>query len=1125
VQVTLANLDTSAQYETASNADGIYEFVNVLPGTYRLDAEKAGLKRFSRSPLTIQVQEAYRVDITMHVGAVTETIDVTAAAPLLESQSSSLGQVIAGRAVSEMPLNGRDVFQLMALAPSVVPQGATQGTAGIPSMNGPTAWGNFQINGAWGNESAIYLDGVSLNNSYLNIPSFVPTQDSIEEFKVQTNNLGPEWGNFAGGVLNLSTKNGTNQLHGAIYEYLRNKLLNADTFFNNKAGISRSPYVQNQFGGTAGGPVFIPDLYNGKNKTFWFFSYEGFRLRRGQTYVETVPTAAQRAGDFSNTRYANGNMIPIYDPTSTQLVNGAYVRQQLSCNGVLNVICPSQINPVAAKLRSLWPMPNAAGVAYTNVNNWVGDASSGANTAEQVGRIDQNFSNKQHMFGRYSHRTNLILPIDPWGNGVAAGNPMVFSTHDFVLDDTYVISPTFLSDVHVGLDRFIYGRTPTMAGVDLTSIGWPAFLNSEIPASIRGLPITSVSGMSDSLFNNNAFGNFIMDHTTSYTVSGALTAIVGRHAFSFGTQWWLSRQNHAQTSTASGTFSFTPNFTSSSPTSGNGGVGWASYLLGYPASGSSTIPTFLAGQQINSGFYFGDTWRTTRKLTLNLGLRYERTGLWSERFDRISFWDLSTPNPLQVPGLPINGQLGVVNSALRSSRNNVNRNNRQFAPRLGFAYSVNDKTVIRGGYGIFWTPNDIIYSASPVNDPADTFTTSYIASTNGNVTPTGTFTNPFPSGIVTPPGHSPDTINKIVLNNGGATAVDPNEKLGFMQQFNLDIQRQLPKDVVLDLAYAASRGTNLNGYTQNVNQLPDQDLSMGNALLQTVANPFYGLITSGPLSSATITRGQLLRPYPEYNSLIIAGGSFGVSNYNSLQLKVQRRFKSGTLLAAYTYSKFLSDTDSPMSWLESGGVPDPVDWNNIRGSSYSRSAEDVPQRLVVSYVLDLPVGRGQRFFSGVTGVADKLISGWGVDGVVILQSGFPLKFGTSQNLTNSYGGASTPNVVAGCSQSVPGSAEQRLTQWFNTACFTQPAAFTFGNEPRVDGHLRGERVNNFDFAVAKTIKFRERCEAQFRAEFFNLFNRPQFGLPGVTQGSTAFGVVSSQANDPRLVQMALKVRF
>src|SRR6266851_1826536 len=355
VQVTLTNIDTNAKQVATSNDAGIFQFVNVLPGNYRIDAEKSGFQHFTREPVVVQVQQSYRIDVLMPLGAVTQTVQVAAETPLLQSESSSLGQVIAGRAVSEMPLNGRNSINLMALVPSVIPQG---GALGTPTGQNGTAWGNYQVGGAFAGQSVIYLDGAPLNNAFVSQVTIVPTQDSIQEFKVQTNNLGPEWGRFGGGVMNLTTKSGTNQIHGGTYEYLRNKVLNANTFFNNQAGIPVGSFTQNQFGAYGGGPALIPNIYNGKDKTFWFFSWEGFRLRQGQTYVETVPTAAERVGDFSNLRSSSGNVIPIHDTLSVcgQLGNPAcavgtngqptYIRQPFPGN----IIPPSRLSFAATRL-------------------------------------------------------------------------------------------------------------------------------------------------------------------------------------------------------------------------------------------------------------------------------------------------------------------------------------------------------------------------------------------------------------------------------------------------------------------------------------------------------------------------------------------------------------------------------------------------------------------------------------------------------------------------------------------------------------------------------------------------------------------------------------------------------
>jgi hypothetical protein len=1131
VQVTLTNLGTNGKTVTTTNPDGIYEFVNVQPGSYRVDAEKPGFKRFSRSPIVVQTQQSYRIDISMQLGSVTQTVHVTAATPLLQPQSSSLGQVIAGRSVTEMPLNGRNVFNLMSLVPSVVPQGQSQGT---PTGANPFAFNNYQINGAFGNESAIYLDGVPENNGYLNLPAFIPTQDSIQEFKVQTDNLGPEWGRFAGGVMNLTTKSGTNQIHGEAYEYLRNKVLNSNDFFSNEAGIPVGAFTQNQFGANVGGPLYIPGVYDGRNKTFWFFSYEGFRLRQGQTFVDTVPTPAEQKGDFSGLLDATGAQIPIYNPLSVcgELGNApcavgsngqpVYTRSQFPGN----VIPQTMLNPSSLALENLWAKPNAVGEQYTNVNNFVTNMSVGGNNDEYVGRVDQNVSDKQHIFGRYSRWSNLNLPINPFGTGVCQDRcTETFTTNDVVLDDTYSFTPTLISDIHVGFDRFAYDRTVPTTGFDLTSIGWPAALNAQIPSSLRTFPTPNVQDMSGDLFGTQGAGSVIVARDNNFYLSGDLTKILGRHTLKAGAQFLVLQHNYAQTNIGSGIFTFDRGFTSSSPFNGAAGFGFASYLLGYPSGGNNSLPALVAGEQIYRAVYFGDTWQATSKLTLDLGLRYAQDGPWSERFNRLSFWDLNAASPLAAAtGLPLKGEMGLVDSSLDPSRNPVNLDETQFAPRFGLAYRLNDQTVIRGGYGIFWIPDLVAWSIEPNNDPVNSISTPFVATINGGITPYNTvsgWSNPFPNGILQPPGRAPN-LNQIFFNTGGAGDPVANEAGGYMQQWNFDFQRQLPKGFFIDLAYAGSRGVHLHTNNQNIDFLPDKYLPMGTALDNQVANPFYSLITQGPLSSATVAASQLLLPYPQYTGMSIAGAGWGDSIYHSFQAKVERRFRGGgTLLVAYTNAKLLSDTDTVSSWLESstGGVAGTIDWNNIKGSSYSLSSDDIPQRLVASYVVNLPVGHGQRFFAGASGIADKLVSGWGLDGITTFESGFPLKIGSSS------GGTMPDRICANASRS--GSPESRLDEWFNTSCFVPSPSFTYGTESRVDPNLREEGMNNWDIALFKTTNFgpSERMGLQFRAEFFNFFNRPEFGPPGATQGTSGFGVVSSQVNNPRLIQFALKFLF
>jgi hypothetical protein len=576
-QVTLTNLGTSARQVATANEAGIYQFVNVVPGNYRLDVDMSGFQHFTRQPITVEVQQTYRIDVEMTLGSSTQTVQVSAETPMIQSETSSLGQVISGSVVSEMPLNGRNVLNLVTLVPSVVPQG---GALGTPIGQNGTAWGNYQVGGALAGQSVIYLDGAPLNNAFISQVTILPTQDSIQEFKVQTNNLGPEWGRFGGGVMNFITKSGNNTLSGGAYEYLRNSVLNANTFFNNKAGIPVGAFTQNQYGAYAGGPVYIPGVYDGRNKTFWFSSWEGFRLRQGTTAVTTVPTAAERKGDFSNVRDSSGNLIPIYDPLTVCGNYGnpacavgsngqpVYTRQQFPGN----VIPGSRLNSAATALTRLWPLPNTLGAPFTDVSNYIANYSSGGNSDQVVIRADHNVSTKQRLFARFTYANMSDIPTDPLGTGVCVDRCTdTFVTKNIVLDDTYVFTPTLVSGVRVSYNRWAYDRFPVLSNFDLTSIGWPGFMNEQIPAFQRTPPTPNVQGMASEIFGTNGMGssNWVRDDT--WDVSGDLTAIRGRHTFKFGGQIRLERIAHSQTNNASGAFTFDKGFTASSPFGGAGG--------------------------------------------------------------------------------------------------------------------------------------------------------------------------------------------------------------------------------------------------------------------------------------------------------------------------------------------------------------------------------------------------------------------------------------------------------------------------------------------------------------------------------------------------------------------------
>src|SRR5437773_1473371 len=787
-RVILTSLSTSEKRTVTTDPSGGYEFVNVLPGDYRIDVEKEGFKHFTREPVVVQVQQSTRIDLSMELGQVTQTVEVTAQTPLLQTTTADLGQVIAQRQVNELPLNGRNPMNLVALAPSVVPQGHSQGT---PVGQNPFDYANYQIGGAITNQGAEYLDGVPLNNSYINELSLIPTQDALQEFKVQTNNLNAEWGRFAGGIINFTTKSGSNQLHGAAYEYLRNDVLNANNFFNNAKGVDRAPWHQNQFGGNVGGPLYLPHLYDGRDKTFFFFSYEGFRLRFGQTFTESVPTLAEKSGDFTDYRDGHGNLIPIYDPLTTNTLTNT--RQRISCNGVLNMICPQNINPTAQAMLMEFANPNATGDQFTNASNYATASSGGGDTNEVTARVDQNVSDKQHVFVRYSRWTDLNLPIDPFKTKVCQDRcTETFTTHNIVVDDVYNFSASTIMDLRLSYGRLAYDRTPSTVGIDLSQFG-PGFAAISNQVLQRNLPIPCLDGGPDNnlgnVFCSQGAGSVIIARDDTPRLAGSLTKIAGPHTLQFGGEYRVDHHNYLQTNTPVGMFDFNSDFTSSDPVNKNGGSAFASFLLGYGTDANQGYVKPVASQQIYPALYAQDQFKATSKLTLNLGIRWEQNGPYSERFNRISYLapnmatnlpqppcvsltsSVSPPDLASASGasqicLPaLKAELGLVATPGRPQRYSQDKPWKQFSPHLGFAYQWNPKTVIRGGYGLVWISNAVAFDQGPNTDGGNSVGTPWLTSVHGgktpcvNPTPTGcvggatfNFSNPFPSGITKPPG-------------------------------------------------------------------------------------------------------------------------------------------------------------------------------------------------------------------------------------------------------------------------------------------------------------------------------------------------------------------------------------
>jgi len=1136
--VTLTNLGTSEKHNMQSSASGEYTFVNILPGRYRIEGEKGGFKKFVREPIVVEIESGLRVDIALQVGAQTEVVEVTSEAPLLQPETQSLGQVVEGRLVTESPLNGRNPLALVALVPGVVPQGSPSGgnySGGNPVGANPFALGDFQIGGGQAGQSSILLDGVATNGAYLNIVTVIPTQDAIQEFKVQTNNLGPEYGRFAGGVINLSTKSGTNSWHGSGYEFLRNKVFDANDFFSARAGLPVPAFTQNQFGVNVGGPVI-------KNKLFFFSSYEGYRLRKGNTLTTSVPTLAERSGDFS----ASG--FPIYDPTTSTncLSGGGTCRTQFPGNSIAG-----RIDPTAQALLAYFPSPNQPG----EFNNLVVNFSAGGDINQINERIDYNLSDRQRIFGRFTRNSILSLPDSPFKDVCGDRCTETTLAKQVAVGDTIAISPKMILDLHAGYTRFTYVRTPVSKGIDLSQFGsnWaalaPQFAYTHLPTvCVSQKPGDQQWGKNSWCAAGTGSGIGAYDDTFSFTPS--LSKIMGAHTLKVGGEFRLLRNNYFQSNQPAGLFQFDASMTAANPLNNPGsssGYGFASFMLGYGVNNNSSVvtPSRMATEIRYSALYAGDTFQVTRKLTLNLGARVDLQGDWTERFDRQVVFLPNAASPIaSAVGMPnLKGEFGLVSSPLRSSRTPLNPW-RSVSPRIGLSYQLDNNTVVRTGYGMFYLPVDVRWNDAPHNLFINTFTQPWNASADGGITPNDVLSNPFPTGIVQPMGRNQALIN---VQGAGLSAGISSNPPPYVQQWNFDIQRQLPGNTLVDVAYAGSKGTHLPMHSQDLDQMLPQFLPKGGpsaantaivtALKQSVPNPFLGIVQSGNVgTSTTIQAGQLLLPYPQFDDVSMAEPDNRDSIYHSLQAKFQKRFSAGaSILAAYTVSKLIDNTNSEINWLEAA-APGWGDANsyNLRGER-SLDGFDVPQRFVLSGVLDLPVGKGKRFAGDISPVADKVIGGWGVNAIITLQSGFPLSMGGCPGLLSDAG---IPN--AGCSRATrtghekltSGSLSTRLNEWFDTSVFSHTNDYSYGNDSRTEPSLRADGVKNIDFAAFKNTKFGpdDRLGLEFRAEFFNFFNHPQFAPPNtgcctpVSAGGT-FGQVTSQYNLPRVIQFGLRMTF
>jgi hypothetical protein len=1035
--VKARNEATGIERSTVSTSTGDFE-ITLLPisGTYVLDVSSQGFETRQISGIQLQVDQKARFDVSLQVGSVSQTVTATAEAPVVNTDSGSIGQVIENKTILELPLNGRNFAQLATLTASAV--------VGPPNGS-PTGFTTIAVSGGHAGKTEFLLDGITDQEQLFDGIQFTPSVDAIQEFKVQANSFSAEYGR-GDAIINGTIKAGTNSFHGDVYEFLRNSALDAKNFFNTG---TKAKLEQNQFGATLGGPII-------RNRTFFFVNYEGVRINQGNSSNTVVPTQAQRSGDFSALA-ASG--VRLTDPTTKQpLAN--------------NQIPASMIDPSTAFFLKFIPLPNTEqGTFYFN-------APFTSNSDQGNIRIDHRFSDADSLFARYS--INNIDQYNPGSFPEVGGRAISLRTQNAVFDETHIFSPTLINDFRLGYARMYRTDTPQGLGTNYTvQAGLSGF--AETTANFPGFPTININGYGG--LNGNDFSP-LTNPTNTYEIIDSVTWIHGAHSIKVGMDLRQSRMFSTNAAHSRGDFSFGGAYT---------GDGFADFLTGYPSSGSRDFPRNLFGETINNyHFYLQDDFKVSSRLTLNLGLRYEFNPQ-PAYFQNQSSWfnpatgliavslyngapNLTTQQVAQFayaqfrPFFVTPQQAGVPNGLLYNQYNN-------WAPRVGLAYrpSNDNKTVIRAGGGIFYllqSGNNTV-SQPILNLPFIVDETISQPAVNGlPTTRAENFFEPF----------SADSK----FNTPYLATFDPHNRVPYLWEWNVAVQRELAANLALEVAYVGSKGTHLEQFFP------------------------FNVPTVNPNDNRPF---QQRLPYPEFSTgTFLSNGNN--STYHSLQAKLEKRYSNGlSFMVSYAWQKLLDGTTNDQN---GDGADNPFNLRSMKGPANF----DVEHRFVASYGYELPFGRGKALGSNMSKLLDQFAGGWQLAGITTFQSGLPFtpQLGQSDPANVNYAYARRPDVIGSGALS-----DQSINRWFNTDDFVVPQAYTIGNAGR--NILRGPSLQNWDMSLMKNFRFTEQRYLQFRAEFFNIFNHPNFGLPNANIEDKVHGGQITDAAAPRIMQFALKLYF
>lgn len=1097
VTVTATNIDTGVRNTAVSSDSGAYNLPNLRAGNYTVSAEAKGFKKLLRENVRVEVLGTVGLDLPMAVGEVTESVTVSDVAPQLKSESSSVSTAVNPKSFVDLPLsaNGanRSAESFIFLAP---------GTSGNTF--------DAHINGSQTLSKEIQIDGLSATTAEVGGDPRVLTlpPEAIQEFSLVTSNYSAEFGNTGGGVEQFTIRSGTNQFHGVAYEFLRNDKLDSRGFFNQSRSINR----QNEYGGSLGGPIRIPKLYNGTNKSFFFFNINYFKFRSGPVnQVASVPTAAFRNGDLSALRDANG-LVQLYDPRTTRADGaGGFARDPF----VGNIIPASRISPVSQKVLSFVPNPTLPGI----LNNYPATGNNRTDNRNYTMKFDHLFSSAHRMSGSWNNGKNTDSgPFAPLPRPVANNRFGVLGPgqHTVRISEDWVISPTVLNHFAIGLTRQHQLLDAPEYGQNWgEKLGLRGVNNGPFPVIFTD-PFTPWGQNQDRLRTISA----------TYLMANTISWVKGKHNLKFGVDF-RKLQNNLLQGASSGSFTFSRNGTAfpSGALRGVTGNPFASFLLGDVDSGSMLINEVTRGMRLTylAGFV-QDDFKLSPKLTLNLGLRWDLFTPMREVNDVYSIMDAKLPNPAA------NGHPGALvfagNGPGRSGRSRLTDGiaYRNFGPRLGLAWSATRRLVIRTAYGISYFPTGG-QGGGNAKPPATGFiATPAFFSQDQGLTPGFNWNNGFPQNFTRPPfidagfGVIPGTAP-------GTNTWESNAKLPlYTQAFNFGTQWQLKANWLLDVGWVGQKSTRLSTGVFNINQVNPSYLRYGDLLTRQITDP--AVVAAGftpPYASFRGSLAQSLRPFPQYGGVgFINSANVGNSTYHSLQTKIEKQFSSGLfLLASYTWAKSLTDSSSALSGFFSTSARD----------QYNRRIEkaiaqyDIPHRAVMALNYELPIGPGKQVLNS-KGVVGKIVGGWQVNAIVSYQAGEPIGVGINNTLPL-FNSRNLPNVVQGVNPNLPrDNFDPARNLLLDINAFRAPAPFTYGNAASILPNSRNFRNYNEDFGIMKRTNFRESMYLEFRFEMFNAFNRVRFGGPA-TNVSDAFnfGRVNSQANGPRLGQFAMKFNF